>query len=222
MCPELATGSYRADVINLIISRSRFIHSAFQSAFIPRFEEAVGWEREKKRERGREKERETVKRRGLKHTRAFQHHRSGHRAVHSDVGSNMQLDGFPSCLFYFYTQQRAHKPSSVLPLPHADLSLYLSLFLFLLFPIPPFSLLISRGPYRGLSTDRTRLYTRESARRARLVRGRQLGAGAEQHPSCWAKTAALPLPPSQPRTLRRSLYICRPRGHQHKLARHNT
>jgi len=157
----------------------------------------------------RERERETVKRRGLKHTRAFQHHRSGHRTVHSDVGSNMQLDGFPSCLFYFYTQQRAHKPSSVLPFPHAALSL--SLFLFLLFPISPFSLLISRGPYRGLSTDRTRLYTRESARRARLVRGRQLGAdaGAEQHPSCWAKTAGLPLPPSQPRTLRRSLYVVR-------------
>lgn len=155
-----------------------------------------------------------MKRRGLKHTRAFQHHRSGHRAVHSDVGSNMQLDGFPSCLFYFYTQQRAHKPSSVLP--HAALSFSL----FLLFPI---SLPPSSSPFSSLagSTEASPQivhgYIHEKApRRARLVRGRQLGAdaGAEQHPSCWAKTAALPLPPSQPRTLRRPLYICRPRGHQ--------
>lgn len=55
----------------------------------------------RRRRRGKEGTGRAGVRGGVKHTRVPWS--TGHRAVHSDVRSNMQLDGFPGWLFYFYT-----------------------------------------------------------------------------------------------------------------------
>lgn len=116
----------------------------------------------------------------------------------------MQLDGFPGCLFYFYTQQ--HKPSSVGPWPSVPVpphSLSLSLFL-----QPPFLCLISRGPYSPRSY--MVIYTRTPRHGWFPLEADSLvPIPVRSHPSCWAKTAGLPLPRAlNPRTLRR-LARCR-------------
>lgn len=120
------------------------------------------------RKRREEKRREGIEewwRNSLKHT-CVPASSAGHRAAHSDVGGNMQLDGFPGCLFYFYTQQ--HKPSHRSALDHRCRSLLT------LSRRPSCLCLVSRGPL--LSTV-VHGYIHENAP-TRLVpsRGRQLGA----------------------------------------------
>lgn len=125
----------------------------------------------------------------------------------------MQLDGFPGCLFYFYTQQ--HKPSHRSALDHRCWSLLT------LSRRPSCLCLVSRGPYSPRSY--MVIYTRTPRHGWFPLEADSLvPIPVQSHPSCWAKTAGLPLPRAlNPRTLRR-LARCRRVAtnlRQNKLAR---
>lgn len=131
-----------------------------------------------------------VKKRPETHVRSSITASAGHRAAHSDVGGNMQLDGFPGCLLYFYTQQ--HKPSSA---PDHRCLLTLSAL--------PTSATSREGP--TLARSYMVIYTRTPQHGwFPLDADSLVPIPVRSHPSCWAKTAGLPLPRVlNPRTLRR-------------------
>lgn len=124
------------------------------------------------------------KRMGLKHT-CVPASSAGHRAVHSDVGGNMQLDGFPACLFYFYTQQ--HKPSSGGRPRSWPSSIP---------PAPSRAALRFPPPRRASSRSHKVIYTRtpREGTAGSLSPVADSLVPVRARPSCWAKTAGLPLP----------------------------
>lgn len=139
--------------INLTISRSRFILSAFQSALRSAGTPPVEWKRSE------EKRREGWRGEGMAWNTCVPASSAGHRAAHSDVGGNMQLDGFPGCLFYFYTQQHNHHRTApdhrcllTVPLPRLARALLSTVLHGYIHENAPTRLVPSRGRQLGADT----------------------------------------------------------------------